>query len=206
MSQVFTVSWGSYSLRGIYPSAEASSCGICKSPWEGVMREHSMASSPLSRTFVISRKTRIYVNKLTWLIVGKKDDSLMLLGLLADYSGRKKKKFRSLWSTVHPDPSQRRHVAVLEHGKSRAHLHGFKSRHCHLCDLGQVTSLLYASIFLICKMGLIIVATLEVFVRIKCVTLLVIIYNDKLEQYRAQSRFHTIVSYYYYVCYYIYGY
>lgn len=60
------------------------------------MREHSMASSPLSRTFVMSRKTRIYVNKLTWLIVGKKDDSLMLLGLLADYSGRKKKKFRSL--------------------------------------------------------------------------------------------------------------
>lgn len=59
---------------------------------ECVMREHSMVSSPLSLTFVMSaRKIRIYMIKLAWLILGKKDDSLMLLGLLAGYWGRKKR-------------------------------------------------------------------------------------------------------------------
>lgn len=85
---------------------------------------------------VKSRKRRICVIKLTSLTVGNEDGSRMLLGLLAGYSGKKKKVlFRSLSCTVHQNPSQRQHGIVFEHRESRASLHGFRSWLCHFLAL-----------------------------------------------------------------------
>lgn len=64
------------------------------------MRITKHCSSLSSGTFVMSRKIRIHVITLVSPVVGNKD-SVMLLGLLADYSGKKKKNFRSWSYTLH---------------------------------------------------------------------------------------------------------
>lgn len=63
------------------------------------MTEHC---SPLaSCTLIMSREIRMYVIKLASLTVENKGDSVLWLELLADYSGKKKKNFRSLPYTLH---------------------------------------------------------------------------------------------------------
>ena len=122
--------------------AEVSSCGILIDDllscppyriWKCTMG--------ITRPWVIScvvksRKIRIYVIKLMSLTVGNEDGSIMLLGLLAGYSGKEKKVlFRSLSCTVHQNPSQRQHGIVFEHQESRASLRGFRSWLCHFLAL-----------------------------------------------------------------------
>lgn len=108
---------------------------------------------------VKSRKRRIYVIKLTSLTVGNEDGSIMLLGLLAGYSGKKKKVlFRSLSCTVHQNPSRGSMALCLSTESLEPAYMGSDpgSATFWLCDFAQVTSLLSEKIclyFLTCKMG-----------------------------------------------------
>lgn len=128
------VSQGSRSWTGTSPEARAS------------------VSSPLSHTSVMARKIRIYVIELTSLIVRNKDDSLMLLGFLADSSG---KRTSGLCGTLRPHPSQRQQVAVFERCKPRASHLGFRSQRCHLLAEGLWSSDFTAAGLhcLLCKWG-----------------------------------------------------